>query len=217
LWCIGLILEALLFNTWVIVGHKKSTQVLELFFMSSSGVVMLLAIILGMRTFAEERQQQTLVAFYTSTFPEHVWVLGKFCAAWLFLGLFCASTLPMPMLIFQHGQVSLGHILAGYIGLLALGAAVIASSMLCSALSATTMIAMIAALGVNLVWLGLWSIARVTPAPFSEVFHYLSLHHRHFLVFMQGMLGSADIGFYISMSMLCLFWTTHVLSAHRWR
>ena len=64
-------------------------------------------------------------------------VLGKFLSAFVFLALITLATVYMPALIFVNGKISLGHMAAGYLGLLLLGSAALAIGTFGSALART--------------------------------------------------------------------------------
>ena len=67
-WIVALVLclHGLWFNVVVMQGEQKSSQVVEGFFFHSSGFVAVVAVLLSMRLFAEERQTGTIVLLQTS-------------------------------------------------------------------------------------------------------------------------------------------------------
>ena len=90
---------------------------------------------LAMRLWAEERQNGT--AELLLTLPVALWqaVLGKFLAAWLFLGVALALTFPFWLSAAYLGTPDHGVILAGYLGSWLMAGAFLAVG---SCLSATT-------------------------------------------------------------------------------
>ena len=118
-----LALNGLFFNAFAVGSSPKlSAEVLEDFFFYSFGFIAVAGILLTMRLLAEERQQGTMQLLNASPLGDGQIVLGKFLSAWLVLSLMSLGTLYMPALIFINGKVSLGHIAAGYTGLLLTGA-----------------------------------------------------------------------------------------------
>ena len=133
-----LFIDGLLFNAFAVPGPaKKSSEILADFFTLTSGITMVGAVFLSMRLIAEERQTGTLVLLSTSPLRESEVVLGKFVAAFGFITLMTGLTAYLPLLIFVHGKVSVGHILVGYLGLLLIGSATLAIGVFASALAPT--------------------------------------------------------------------------------
>jgi len=212
-----LLVDGLLFNALALAGEKLSSEVLSQFFFNSSGVVMVASIFISMRLFAEERQTGTLVLLASS--PVHDWeiVIGKFLAALVFLMLIMAATVFMPLLIFVNGKISLGHMAAGYIGLLLLGAASLAIGTFGSSLARTQVLAAIFS-GCMVVGLVVcWMLAKVTEAPLNDMFTALALHGRHFPPFQAGAVHLRDVGYYLMVTYVALFSATRVMEARRWR
>ncbi len=97
-----------------------------------------------MRLLAEERQTGTLVLLTSSPIQDWEIVLGKFLSAFIFLALITlACTVYMPLLIFVNGKISVGHLAAGYLGLLLLGSATLAIGTFGSAIARTQVLAAI--------------------------------------------------------------------------
>jgi hypothetical protein len=80
-------------------GQRLSGQVLEQYFWTMSGVVQILALAMSFWVIAMERYQNTIVLLNTSPVRDHEIVLGKFLAAWTFLGIVLVLSLYMPILI----------------------------------------------------------------------------------------------------------------------
>ncbi|HET6149917.1 MAG TPA: ABC transporter permease [Polyangia bacterium] len=214
---IVLLVDGLLFNALALSGEKLSSEVLSQFFFNSSGVVMVASVFISMRLFAEERQTGTLVLLASS--PVHDWeiVIGKFLAALIFLMLIMAATVFMPLLIFVNGKISLGHMAAGYIGLLLLGAASLAIGTFGSSLARTQVLAAIFSGCIVVALIVCWMLAKVTEAPLNDMFTALALHGRHFPPFQAGAVHLRDVGYYLMVTYMALFSATRVMEARRWR
>ena len=144
-----LLLDGLLFNGYVLGGTKKlSTQVTENFFYIASGTTMVAGLFLSMRLVAEERQNGSLVLLFTSPVRDWQIVLGKFLSAFLFLAFMVICTSYMPLLILANGKVSLGHLLAGYAGLLLLGGSAVAIGLFASSIAPNQLLAVIVGAGI---------------------------------------------------------------------
>lgn len=212
-----LAVDGLLFNGFALrAGKRLSTEVLKDFFYFSSGTTMIAAILLSMRLFAEEVQTGTRVLLRTAPVTDTQAVLGKFLAAWIFLAMVTLLTLPMPLQVMIHGKVSVGHLVAGYSGLLLMGAAALAIGTFGSALASNQVVAAITSTAVLVVLLVCWLVAKVVEPPISDVLSHLAFYDKHFVGFMQGVLHVRDVVYYLSVSYLFLLLASWVLRARRW-
>ena len=213
-----LFLNGLMFNAFAMGDVPRySHEVLEQFFFFSSGTTMIAAVFLTMRLIAEERQTGTDVLLEGAPLPDGAIVAGKYLSAMAFLTLLILLSLYMPALIFVNGKVGIPHIFAGYVGLLALGSAVVAIGTFGSSLARSQVVAAVVAGAIVVGLLICWLLARVTGPPFSEVLAYMSLFDRHFRPFMQGRVQTEALVYYGSLTFLFLYVTTRVLTWRRWR
>ncbi len=213
-----LMIEGLFFNAFALgTAARRSSEVLQDFFYIASGGALFAAVFLAMRLIAEERQNGTWVLLATSPARDWQIVLGKFLAAVAFLGLMTALTAYMPALIFVNGKVSLGHIGAGYLGVMLLGSAALALCLLCSALAPNQLVAVVLGAAVVLTFLLMWLLSRVASPPLDTLLGYLSIHDKHFRPFQRGLISVQDVVFYVSLVFVSLTLTTRILEARRWR
>jgi ABC-2 type transport system permease protein len=213
-----LFLNGLLFNAFALGDRPRySHEVLELFFYFSSGTTMVAAIFLTMRLIAEERQTGTDVLLEGAPLRDGAIVAGKYLSAMVFLTLLIALSVYMPALIFVNGKVGIGHIAAGYVGLLGIGSAAVAMGTFGSSLAKSQVVAAVVGGAILVALLVCWLLARVTGPPFAAIFEHMSLFDRHFRPFMQGRIQSDALVYYGSLTLLFLFATTRVLSWRRWR
>ena len=213
-----LFIDGLLFNLVALGGASQLSQdVLESFFFSASGTTLIAAVFLGMPLLAQERQNGTLVLLTTSPMPEAQVVAGKFIAAWLVLVAINSASFYMPLLLMWQGKISLGHVLAGYLGLALLAGAALSLALLASALAPTPLLASIGAATLVTGMLLLWLAAGVSSPPLDRILAYLSLHDRHFRPFMRGIVSSQDVLFYLSLTYLALMAAVRSMEARRWR
>lgn len=212
-----LFIDGLLFNAFAVPGAaKKSSEVLADFFTLTSGITMVGAVFLSMRLIAEERQQGTLALLYSSPVHDVEIVLGKFLAALLFLGLFFASTLYMPALVAAYGKVSWGHIGAGYLGLVLVGALSLAVGTFGSALTRSQVVAAVLSGVMCLALTTCWLLSRVTERPLTDVVTGLAWWG-HFEAFRTGLVHLKHVSYFALGTFLALFAATRVLEARRWR
>jgi len=213
-----LLVNGLLFNAFAMGSTARySSDVIEDFFYYSSGTVMIAAIILTMRLFAEERSQGTLVLLDTAPASDLSIVIGKYLAGMSMMAITVGLTIYMPLLVMVNGKVSVGHICSGYLGLLLLASAVVAIGTWGSSLAKTQYVAGAVAGFVVVVLLLAWLLAKVSDPPFKDVVSYLSLFDRHFQPFMRGRINTESVLFYASITFAFLFLTVRGLEGRRWK
>lgn len=213
-----LLMSGILFNIYAIGAEAKYSQdVLRDFFYFSSGMALVAAILLAMRLLAEERQTQTLVLLQTAPVTEREIVWGKFLSALGFFAVMIALSIYMPALIFVNGRVAILQIVTGYLGLLLLGASVIAIALLASAWSGSQIMAgVVGAVLVALLTIA-WMLGRIVDEPLSGLLGYLALHNIHFRTFSQGTLNLRDVVYYLGVTVFFLECAVRSLEARFWR
>ncbi len=214
-----LLLDGLLFYAQVLgpmAGDRISGEVLAGFFYSASGLTAVAAVVLSIRLIAEERQTGTQVLLNTSPLRDWEIVLGKFLSALAFLTGITMLTLYMPLLILVNGKVSVAQILVGYLGLVLLGAAVLAIGVFATALTRHQLVAAVGGAVITGTMLMLWPLSQVVGPPVSLVFAALALHGRHFAGFQAGLLHTRDVFYYLAVTYFFLLAATKVMEAKRW-
>ena len=212
-----LLLDGLLFNAYALgAGERRSSSVLLLFFFYSSGTTMVASLVISMRLLAEERQTGSAALLLAAPLREWEIIAGKFLSAWIFLAIITVATVYMPMLIFVNGSVTAGQIVAGYLGLLLLGATAIAIGTLGSTLAPNQIVATLLSSGMLVLLLVLWWVGSVTAPPLSTISVYAALYPKHFPPFMSGVISTANVLYYASATYLFLELAVRALEARRW-
>jgi len=213
-----LVLSGLLYNVFAVGSVPRfSNDVLSDFFYYASGTTMTAGILFSMRLIAEERQTGTFPLLASSQLSDGQVVFAKFLSAVLLLCVYLALTVPMPLLVFLNGKVAFTHILAGYGGLLLIGASAVAIGLFGSTLVDSQLVAAIVS-GVTLVvLLLLWLTSRVVDGWLGDLISYLALHDKHFRPFMDGTVSTANVVFYIAVIAFFLMLSRNALEARRWR
>ncbi|MGI9493432.1 MAG: ABC transporter permease subunit [Geminicoccaceae bacterium] len=103
---------------------------------------------IGMRLWAEERRTGTIEFLTTLPITTTEAVVGKFLAAWLFIGIALILTFPMWLTVNYLGDPDNGVILAGYLGSWLLAGGMLAISTAISALTKNQVIAFVLAAAV---------------------------------------------------------------------
>jgi ABC-2 type transport system permease protein len=179
------------------------------------GILLLTVIpLVSMRLFSGEYSGRTMELLMT--LPLKTWeiVLGKFLGAITILLLMTAGTFIdlVPLYLFGNPQTT--TIVAGYIGFILLGMACIAVGQFFSALTQNQIVA---ALITVPVLLGFWFIGHLQNFQASYAMHsllgYLSFA-QHFADFVQGLIRSEGVMFYLIVSAIALTLNTSYL---QWR
>ena len=185
---------------------RYSSNVLYDFFYYTSGVVMVLSVIVGIRTVSDEVQLKTSPALFLSPVSDRDIIYGKFLGSFFLLLVFMAFTLYMPAMIFINGKVSLGHLACGYLGLIILAAACLSISILSSSVSPNLIMSSVCAGSILVFLLVVWVVALKVPEPFKSIFSFIALHNQHFPSFARGVVSLEHLGYYFLVSFFSLSW-----------
>jgi ABC-2 type transport system permease protein len=130
---------------YVGVWLERGRADLQAFFDWHPWLYLILVPAVGMRLWAEERKSGTIEFLMTLPVTTLNAVLGKFLAAWLFVGIALALTFPMWLTVNYLGPPDNGVILTGYIGSWLMAGSMLAISAAVSALTKNQVIAFVAA------------------------------------------------------------------------
>lgn len=122
---------------------ERGNADLQTFFLFHPWLYLLLIPAVSMRLWAEERKQGTIELFLTLPISLTQAVLGKFLAAWAFVGLALALTFPMWITVNVLGNPDNGVIAAGYIGSLLMAGSYLAIGACLSAITKNQVIAFV--------------------------------------------------------------------------
>ena len=198
----------------ILLNSRQAT--LEGLFFNVNVILLFVAPLLTMRLLADEQHSGTIELLLTAPVRDWEVVLGKFLAA---LGLFVAMllcTLYYPLLLWRlGGNLDMGPIVTGYLGLLLLAGAMFALGTLASALTENQIVAAVIGFGaLLLLWL-IGSASNVAPGA-ANVLNALSLSG-HFDDFARGAINLEDVVYYLSLIAGGLFIATRVLETRRYR
>ncbi len=212
----ALIIDGILFNAFAVTSEPKlSAEVLADFFYFASGMSMVAGIFLAMRLLAEEKQNGTIVLFYTSPITERQVIYGKFLSAFAFSMILHVASIYMPALIMVHGKISFGHVAAGYMCLSLLGGSTIAMTLFASTVAPNQLVAAVGGAFMTVVLLTLWLLGNVVDTPFKELFGWISIHNSHFVPFSNGIVHLKDVVFYLGLIVFFLECSVRTLESRR--
>lgn len=164
---------------------------------------------ISMRIWAEERKSGTIE--YLLTLPVSIFeaALGKFLAAWTFLGIALLLTLPMVFTVCYLGDPDLGVIFASYLGSFLMAGTFLAIGCALSALTDSQVISFVLSTAVCLVsiLLGFQPVIEtmldVFPAKFVERLSALSFPF-HFESIQRGIVQLTDLIYFASVMLISL-------------
>jgi ABC-2 type transport system permease protein len=188
---------------------------LQPLFTSMAWLLPLLCAAISMRTFAEERRLGTIELLITMPVRDGEVILGKFLGA---MGLLCctlAATLIYPIVVSRMGDLDMGPVVGGYLGLVLGGGAYIAIGMLVSSYSTDQISAFFLTLFISYFFFVLdMAIAYVgwTVAPILE---YICFDF-HFKSIARGVIDLRNVVFFLSVITACLLATVRSLARRRW-
>lgn len=172
--------------------------------------------IITMRLFAEEKRTGTIELLVTSPVRDGEIILGKWLSAvLLYLFMMLVSSLSF-IYLFRYGNPDWKPMAIGFLGLLLQAGALLAVGTFISTLTRNQIIAGAATFGVCLLlWVLEW-VSGFEQATWAKVLAYFSVIN-HFESFSKGLIDSKDVVFYLSMTLLALFFTARSMESMRWR
>ncbi len=193
---------------------------LRSFFQWHPWVFLLLVPALAMRLWAEERRLGTLELVLTLPVTVAEVILGKFLAAWIFIGFSLLFTFPMVLTVIYLGNPDIGAIICAYIGSFLMAGAFLSVGIMTSSLTRSQVISFILAVviclffvlagfapvtGIISGWAPLWFVNLISEMSF--LFHFLSME--------RGVLDVRDVIYYFSVIFFMLF--TNGVIIQNWR
>jgi len=179
--------------------------------------VLMIAPLLTMRCFSEEKRTGTIEVLLTAPVTNWQVVLAKFFGAWLSYGALWATTAIFFGMLRWLTPLDLGPILSGYLGTWLLGGVLIAVGVLASSMTRNQVIAAVMSFVLILLLFSIGFLdVFVTDPESSKIVQYLSLLD-HFRDFSKGIVDSRPIVFYCSVMAIVLFLTVRTLASPRWR
>lgn len=179
--------------------------------------VMLMAPLLTMRTFSEEKRTGSIELLLTAPVTDAQVVLSKFLGSWLAYCLFWLSTLPFFFLLRTFSAFDWVPVISGYLGTALLGAVLISVGILASSLTRNQVIAAVMSFVVILLLFAVGILDMLIHDPdASKVISYLSLMD-HLRDFAKGILDTRPLIAYASCACILLFLSGRVISNPRWR
>lgn len=185
--------------------YQSNDASLRSFFFFLPWVYLFLAPAVGMRLWAEEKRSGTWELLLTLPITPVQAVLGKFLAAWAFLTVALALTLPFPLSVAYLGSPDWGPIVSGYLGAILMAGAYLGVCSLASALTKNQIVSFV--LGV----VACFILVLLGYGPFNELLLGFGLPQAvvdaiatfsfapHFQAFADGLVTAPAVAFFISL------------------
>lgn len=200
--------------------YERGQADLVAFFVWHPWLYLFLVPAISMRLWSEERSTGTIEVLLTM--PISLWeaIIGKFLAAWAFIGIALSLTFPLVITVKYLGNPDLGIILASYLGSFLMAGAYLALGCCLSGITKNQVIAFILSvvscllfilIGFNPVidiflrYLPDWLVNQLNN--FSFITHFSSIQ--------RGVIDLRDIIFFVSFIVAFLFAGTIIIDKHK--
>jgi ABC-2 type transport system permease protein len=189
-----------------LVGRANAPGVTDLvvapFFASVASALLVLAPLVGMRSFASEHSAQRLPWLLASRARAQHLVFGKWLAVWAVLGAILLLALAMTLSLYAGTTLDLGKLLVGFGGLLLLAGALAALAVLASAQTDHAPTAAAVALGAGvLLWLA--DAGARARGELDGLINYLALP-THLQPFLRGVFDSTAMAYFVLLTLALL-------------
>lgn len=174
------------------------------FFLWHTWLYLFIVPAISMRLWAEERLSGSIELLLTLPVTVAQAMIGKFLAAWAFLGLALVLTFPIVLTVLYLGNPDMGVVCAGYIGSFLMAGAFLAVGICVSAATSNQVISFVVATAISLIFVLLGFqpvievISAVLPASLGNELVNLSFPF-HFEGIQRGVISVSDIMYFISL------------------
>jgi ABC-2 type transport system permease protein len=188
---------------------------LRIIFEMTPFLLLFFAPAITMRLISEETKSGTLELLITKPVKEYEIIVGKFLAAWALYFFTLLPTLCYYLTVSIIGNLDLGPVIGGYLGLWLVGAVFLAVSIFGSSITENQVIAFIVSFLIVFCLFMLDKVLFYLPNSLASTFEYLSVDY-HFSNIARGVIDSRDLIYYISAVCFALYLATVSLQRRRW-
>lgn len=160
---------------------------------------------LTMRLLAEEIRSGTIELLLTRAVTDRQVIVGKFLSTVMLIAVALLFTLPYVITIGSIGNLDLGAVICGYLGLFLMSAAYISLGLWASSINKNQIVAYLLSLFIGLFFHLLFGmLASGFTGSLGHLFNSLSMRE-HFDSISRGVLDSGDLIYFLSLIVLGLF------------
>ncbi len=176
--------------------------------------------ILTMRVFAEEKRSGTIETLMTAPVTDTAVVLAKYFAALTFFLVMWLPTLSYGFILeyfsAESAPLDLGPMLGGYLGAVLLGMFYLSIGVFCSAMTRSQLVSAVACFALMCLLFYFGFLHYFTNQDWLREASSYSSGVLHQLEFTRGILDTRPVVFYLSGTVVMLFFTIRILEARRW-
>ena len=205
--------SGIFFNFYCIYYNSSS---LSSVFSSMLMIVLFLTPLVTMRSFAEEKRQKTDQALLTAPVSLFEMVMGKFLGAFTLYAICNAIFLVYALVIAIFASPDWAVIFCTLLGMLLMGAALIAIDIFISAMTESQVIAAVLSIGAGLLIYLLDSLASLANITFTTNLINAISFNRNLSDFTYGILPLSNVVYFVSVAAIFLFLTVRVFEKRRW-
>ncbi len=180
-------------------------------------VLILYAAVVTMRLLAEEQRSGTIELVLTAPVRDWEMVVGKYLSSLILFLIMLLISAYQPIILTRVGDPDIGAMLSSYLGFFLVGAALLAIGTLTSTFTRNQVVAAILSIAIGV---GLWLVEFLgsrSPGTFTgDLLSQLGLFS-HYFDFIDGIIDTQHVVYYLSLVAASLFVATRVLEARRWR
>ncbi|MDZ4767587.1 MAG: ABC transporter permease [Chloroflexota bacterium] len=219
-----LLLLGVLFNGYVTFAVQSGNQPADSTTIPGLLVFLmfLIAPLLTMRLIAEESREGTLEVLMTLPMGEGQFIFGKFLAAWGYYTVLLLLTVVFHLLLTTIGVPDLGAAFGSYLGAWLYGGAVLAVSMIWSAVTEDQVVAaFLSAATILVLYLAeiaaSWVAGQGSVAGVADFVRELGLQAHYNVTLARGIIRAEDVLYFVFLIVGALFITTRIVEIRRWR
>jgi ABC-2 type transport system permease protein len=169
-----------------------------------------------MRQISEEKKSGTIELLVTLPVKDYQIILGKFMAGLILICAALVLTWVYVLVLSGLGNLDIGAVVAGYVGLVFLGAAYLSIGMFTSSLTQNQIVAFITGFVIIFALYMADKVLMFVPGFLASVLEYLSVGY-HFSNISRGVIDSRDVIYYLSLIFFFLFLAVRTLESRKWR
>lgn len=188
---------------------------LEPFFFWSYWSLLFFIPALTMRMIAEERKTGTIELLLTKAVNDRQIIVGKFLASLILICISLVFTLPYVFTVASIGNLDLGQVIFGYLGLILMSASYISIGLYLSSVTKNQIIALLITLITCIFFHFVFDfLAQFLTGFMGKILNVLSMQS-HFESIQRGVLDTKDLIYFASVIFLGLFLTEQSLSKRK--
>jgi ABC-2 type transport system permease protein len=197
-------------------GANVNQMMIRGLFQNTAVIILFVMPMITMRTYSEEKRSGTIELLLTSPVTDPEIIVGKFLGALALYGAMLIVTMFYIAILFRIGNPEWRPIVAGYVGLLLMGACFLSTGLFISSLTKNQIVAGFLTFATFLMlWVINWMGESSGPTT-RDVLNYLSITE-HFDDFSRGIIDTKHVVYYLSFITFGLFLTAKSVDSERWR